>query len=66
MGNSQVPLKRERTESGGRKSSSNFPDDDQCPVEMKIAKSSPHASMHSLQFENASEYPVVIKWTGKK
>jgi len=64
MGNAQGPLKRDRADSGGNRKSSAFPDDDQCPVQMKIAKGSPNASTPSMQFDNASEYPVVVKWSG--
>lgn len=61
MGNTQGPHKRERYDSGNRKSTI-FCDDDQHPFELKIAKSSPSASTHSMQYMNTNEYPVVIKW----
>lgn len=61
MGNTQGPQKRDRFDSGNRKSAL-FADDDQHPFELKIAKSSPSASTHSMQYMNTNEYPVVLKW----
>lgn len=91
MGQAQGAARRERGESGSisshhhvgggimghhRGRQSTF--DEECPVEMKIAKygggsgagtsgggsgSVPLASRPSMQYINVNEYPVVIKWS---
>lgn len=73
MGTTQGSLnsKRERTEStgAGRRVTSALSDDDSAAaggLELKIGRGSPNSSMHSMQFENSSEYPVVVKYTGKQ
>jgi len=67
MGNQQGgPTRRDRLESGSHpRHARGYTNDDECPVQVKIAKTgSPSASIPSMQYDECSEYPVVLKWTG--
>ncbi|VDP13526.1 unnamed protein product [Soboliphyme baturini] len=62
MGNTQTPPKRDRAESiSSSRRTTTFSEEDQCPVQMKISKSSEDSQQPS---EQPGDFPVVVKWSG--